>query len=284
MPGSTRPSALGLIVATGVYRLYEFLEDQVDRLAARRPRRWWWPVFAWLIFRVVQFPPFAEFLIATEAEMNKVSWTSEGGALSQHDRRADDRRGDGHLPLHGGRGSGSSSCRAIGVLQFSGRRLVRFDLLRPFFLPPLGRRPRRLRRADPHGRRTHPAPDPPVCPAPTKAAPRFSNSRRTISEAHPSMSDPTDELAESNPESEGAASRIPRIPPPLPLGRVEVDEEAPDGAPLDGPHAHAAPVPASDEEEGVDGRIGIRGRPRRKTVRSRPTRTTSPNPSSSGTS
>ena len=33
-------------------------------------------VLGWFIFRLVQYPPFAEFLIATEAEMNKVSWTS----------------------------------------------------------------------------------------------------------------------------------------------------------------------------------------------------------------
>ncbi|MFO0889103.1 MAG: preprotein translocase subunit SecE [Isosphaeraceae bacterium] len=34
-------------------------------------------VLGWIIFRVIHFPPFAEFLIATEAEMNKVSWTSK---------------------------------------------------------------------------------------------------------------------------------------------------------------------------------------------------------------
>lgn len=28
----------------------------------------------WTSFRVVQFPPFADFLISVEAEMNKVSW------------------------------------------------------------------------------------------------------------------------------------------------------------------------------------------------------------------
>jgi preprotein translocase subunit SecE len=28
----------------------------------------------WASFRVVQFPPFADFLISVEAEMNKVSW------------------------------------------------------------------------------------------------------------------------------------------------------------------------------------------------------------------
>jgi preprotein translocase subunit SecE len=30
----------------------------------------------WFIYRAVEFPPFVEFLIATEAEMNKVSWTT----------------------------------------------------------------------------------------------------------------------------------------------------------------------------------------------------------------
>ena len=33
-------------------------------------------VLAWMGYRLLQFPPFVEFLIATEAEMNKVSWTS----------------------------------------------------------------------------------------------------------------------------------------------------------------------------------------------------------------
>jgi preprotein translocase SecE subunit len=31
----------------------------------------------WLAWRVVNFPPFADFLIATEAELNKVSWTTQ---------------------------------------------------------------------------------------------------------------------------------------------------------------------------------------------------------------
>ncbi len=31
-------------------------------------------VLGWVILRLVHFPPFADFLIATEAEMNKVSW------------------------------------------------------------------------------------------------------------------------------------------------------------------------------------------------------------------
>jgi preprotein translocase subunit SecE len=30
----------------------------------------------WLAYRVVNYPAFADFLIATEAELNKVSWTT----------------------------------------------------------------------------------------------------------------------------------------------------------------------------------------------------------------
>jgi preprotein translocase SecE subunit len=30
----------------------------------------------WIAWRVVNFPTFADFLIATEAEVNKVSWTT----------------------------------------------------------------------------------------------------------------------------------------------------------------------------------------------------------------
>jgi preprotein translocase subunit SecE len=33
-------------------------------------------LLAWVTFRLLQYPPFVEFLIATEAEMNKVSWTT----------------------------------------------------------------------------------------------------------------------------------------------------------------------------------------------------------------
>lgn len=32
----------------------------------------------WLSFRVVNYPRFADFLIATEAELNKVSWPTSG--------------------------------------------------------------------------------------------------------------------------------------------------------------------------------------------------------------
>lgn len=34
-------------------------------------------IAAWLIFRLVNYPVFAEFLISVEGEMNKVSWASK---------------------------------------------------------------------------------------------------------------------------------------------------------------------------------------------------------------
>ncbi len=66
---------LALIVGLGLWRFY-------DTLLAYAPlTRFGIPsvlgvALGWFIFRLVQFPPFVEFLIATEAEMNKVSWTS----------------------------------------------------------------------------------------------------------------------------------------------------------------------------------------------------------------
>lgn len=66
---------LGLIVALGLWRLFDTL------MASSIYTRYGVPagvglVLGWCIFRLVQYPPFVEFLIATEAEMNKVSWTS----------------------------------------------------------------------------------------------------------------------------------------------------------------------------------------------------------------
>lgn len=34
-------------------------------------------LFGWFILRLVHYPPFADFLIATESEMNKVSWVTK---------------------------------------------------------------------------------------------------------------------------------------------------------------------------------------------------------------
>jgi preprotein translocase subunit SecE len=68
--------ALGVIVALGLWRLYS------ETLITSSPAIRFGVTAAlglglgWLIFRLVEYPPFVEFLIATEAEMNKVSWTS----------------------------------------------------------------------------------------------------------------------------------------------------------------------------------------------------------------
>ena len=68
---------LGVIARRRVWRLYEASLDVHAGLAVRACPRPSALVLGWFIFRIVQFPPFAEFLIATEAEMNKVSWTSK---------------------------------------------------------------------------------------------------------------------------------------------------------------------------------------------------------------
>jgi preprotein translocase subunit SecE len=70
-------AGLGVLLAAGIYRFYE--TQMADVYSA--PVRFGVPAaltaaFAWLVFRLVQFPPFVDFLVATEAEMNKVSWTS----------------------------------------------------------------------------------------------------------------------------------------------------------------------------------------------------------------
>ena len=68
---------LGLIFTTGLYTFYShFLSDQ-SRLASFITTLGLGLVFAWFIWRLVEYPPFADFLIATEAEMNKVSWTTK---------------------------------------------------------------------------------------------------------------------------------------------------------------------------------------------------------------
>lgn len=70
-------AALWICVALGAWRLSVF---EVD---AGRTMQFVVPgiVFAlgtWLAFRLVNVPAFADFLIAVEAEMNKVSWPTRG--------------------------------------------------------------------------------------------------------------------------------------------------------------------------------------------------------------
>ena len=66
---------LGVIQVLGLWRLYEVVHDASPATRFGVPTAVG-AVLGWILFRLVQYPPFVEFLIATEAEMNKVSWTS----------------------------------------------------------------------------------------------------------------------------------------------------------------------------------------------------------------
>ncbi len=67
--------ALGIIVGYGSYLLARTFETNqafetwLYFLALAAP-------LGWFCYRIVNYPRFAEFLIATEVEMNKVSWAS----------------------------------------------------------------------------------------------------------------------------------------------------------------------------------------------------------------
>ncbi len=68
--------ALGVLVAAGAWKVYEAAYEYSPLWRLALPASFA-VVLGWMIFRIVHFPPFAEFLIATEAEMNKVSWTNK---------------------------------------------------------------------------------------------------------------------------------------------------------------------------------------------------------------
>ena len=70
--------ALAFIVVMGLRELYLTLESQptMGDTAPYLVVIGLGLVLGWVTFRLLQYPPFVEFLIATEAEMNKVSWTS----------------------------------------------------------------------------------------------------------------------------------------------------------------------------------------------------------------
>jgi preprotein translocase subunit SecE len=67
---------LGVIATAGAWQVYEATMESTPVWRFLLPASFFL-VLGWLIFRLAHFPPFAEFLIATEAEMNKVSWTNK---------------------------------------------------------------------------------------------------------------------------------------------------------------------------------------------------------------
>lgn len=68
---------LGLVVLAGLVTLYNNVIGDYPPASRFGIPAILAVLFGWIIWRIVQYPPFADFLTATEAEMNKVSWTSK---------------------------------------------------------------------------------------------------------------------------------------------------------------------------------------------------------------
>ena len=76
--------AIGLIVSLGVWRLYATLDgssSSIDDSVTRTAITVGVPAVIllaglWICYRLVNWPRFADFLIAVEAEMKKVTWPS----------------------------------------------------------------------------------------------------------------------------------------------------------------------------------------------------------------
>lgn len=69
-------AAIVVLVAFGCWALHNYLTTRVDTGTRYGLSLGLFFVGVWLGFRLVQMPRFADFLIAVEAEMNKVSWPS----------------------------------------------------------------------------------------------------------------------------------------------------------------------------------------------------------------
>jgi preprotein translocase subunit SecE len=70
--------ALMLGFAIGFFRLHQFFDGKFGSVKAFGVT-YWLPIIlfaigTWISFRIVNYPSFTDFLIAVEAEMNKVSW------------------------------------------------------------------------------------------------------------------------------------------------------------------------------------------------------------------
>ena len=71
-------AVLAAVVAMGAWRLHQFLIDRVPFGAQFGVSIAVLVIGWWMCYRAVNMPRFADFLIAVEAEMNKVSWPSKG--------------------------------------------------------------------------------------------------------------------------------------------------------------------------------------------------------------
>lgn len=74
--------AIGAVLATGAWSLRNWMiaEGYSNNLSLGVPLAVL-AVTGWAAFRLIQLPKFAEFLIAVEAEMNKVSWPTQSQLL-----------------------------------------------------------------------------------------------------------------------------------------------------------------------------------------------------------
>ncbi|MHB8897892.1 MAG: preprotein translocase subunit SecE [Thermoguttaceae bacterium] len=70
-------AAVAVCILAGTYQLYNFMitASQVWRMTLPAVLM---IVGLWAAYRLVNLPAFADFLIAVEAEMNKVSWPTRG--------------------------------------------------------------------------------------------------------------------------------------------------------------------------------------------------------------
>jgi preprotein translocase subunit SecE len=71
-------AAFAIGVGAGFFRFYEFLQLHAPMSVALGVPFLLTLVCWWVAYRLVNLPRFADFLIAVEAEMNKVSWPTRG--------------------------------------------------------------------------------------------------------------------------------------------------------------------------------------------------------------
>ena len=74
-------AALAIAITVGFFRLYQTLDGNIGKEYFGLSL--WLPGLLglaglWVSYRAVNLPGFADFLIAVEAEMNKVSWPTRG--------------------------------------------------------------------------------------------------------------------------------------------------------------------------------------------------------------